>query len=106
MHFLGGSVRLDVSNYAVEGLQKIPEACGAAEGAKQSVLPISRVTVVSICLFTARTEEFIKCTTMSNAGFPLSLCHAFERLLCNSLSSPCVLSPFGLLTEKFALAGS
>lgn len=54
MHFLRGNVPLDVFRYAIESFQKIPEACGMVEGAKQSVLPLTRVMVVSVCAFTAR----------------------------------------------------
>lgn len=40
MNFLRGNISLDVTCYAIESLQKIPDVCRPVEGTWQSVLPV------------------------------------------------------------------
>lgn len=84
LHFLGENLPLDVSRFAVESFQKISEACGAVEGAKQSILPL---TSFCSCVYSENVRVH---KTHHQARWWLStfpMCASFERWLCNSLSS-------------------
>lgn len=104
MHFLRGNVPLDASHYAVEIFQNIPGACGVVEGAKQSVLSVTGVMVFLYFLETEHTSSWHACR--SHGGFSLDPSVTVLRDDLVTLLAPLILLFFGLLTEKFVLAGS